>query len=84
MILLIKVYGNLNYFRASLRQIIEKRIGVETFTDKLTQIPKHESYTKAAKKPNLNYKQPNEVIFDYGFTKLFKSLESKQFAVVLQ
>ncbi|KAL5018601.1 hypothetical protein ScPMuIL_004323 [Solemya velum] len=63
--------------KASLRQIIEKRIGVETFTDKLTQIPKNESYTKAAKKPNLNYKQPTEVIFDYGFTKLFKSLESE-------
>lgn len=62
--------------RASLQQIIEKRIGMETFNDKLTQVYKNESYTKAAKKPHLNYKQPNEVMFDFEFTRLFKTLES--------
>lgn len=50
---------------------------METFIDKLSQVTKHESYTKAAKKAHLNYKHPNEVIFDYEFTRLFKSLESK-------
>lgn len=62
--------------RADVRQIIEKRIGTEQFTDKLSQIAKHESYSKAAKKPQLSCKQPSEVIFDFEFTRLFKRLES--------
>jgi len=60
-----------------LRHIIEKRIGMEHFTDKLSQLAKHESYSHAAKKPQLTCKQPSEVIFDYEFTRLFKQLESK-------
>ena len=63
--------------RAALRGIIEKRIGLEAFTDKLSQVPKNESYTRAIKKPHINYKQPNEVVFDFEFTRLFKILESR-------
>ena len=70
-------YYILFFFRASLRQIIERRIGLETYTDKLTQIPKFECYTKAAKKPHLNSKQASDVIFDYEFTSIFKSMECK-------
>lgn len=68
---------NDTFDKASLCQIIADRIGMETFIDKLSQVVKHESYTKAAKKPHLNYKHPNEVIFDYEFTRLFKSLENE-------
>lgn len=68
--------------RTSLRQIIEKRIGLETFTEKLSQVPKTESYTKAAKKPHVNYKQSSEVTFDYEFTRTFKALEG-QFADII-
>ncbi|KAJ8315913.1 hypothetical protein KUTeg_006547 [Tegillarca granosa] len=67
---------------ASLRQIIEKRIGFETFTDKLTSITKFESYTKAAKRPHSNHKQAMEVIFDYEFTRLFKKLETEALKAV--
>jgi len=63
--------------RTDLRHIIEKRIGTEHFTDKLSRLPKHESYSHAAKKPQLTYNQPSEVIFDFEFTRLFKRLESK-------
>ena len=63
--------------RGSLRQIIEKRIGLETFTEKLSQVPKNESYTKATKKPHVSYKQSSEVVFDYEFTRIFKALEGK-------
>jgi len=63
--------------RTDLRHIIEQRIGMEHFTDKLSQLPKHESYSHAAKKPQLTCRQPSEVIFDYEFTRLFKRLESK-------
>ena len=62
-------------YRASLRQVIEKRIGLETFTDKLTQVTKSESYVRAIKKPDLNYRQPSEVVFDFEFTRLFKAQE---------
>lgn len=68
-------------YRSSLKQIIEKRIGLETFTDKLTKVMKHESYTRAAKKPNLNYRQPNDIIFDFEFTRTFKILESEYVTV---
>ena len=57
--------------------MIERRVGVEQFADKLSQLTKHESYSRAAKKPQLVYKQPSEVIFDYEFTQLLRKLESK-------
>ena len=60
-----------------MRQVIEKRIGVERFTDKLLQVSKHEGYTKAAKQPQLVYKSSTEVFFDYEFTKLFRKFESE-------
>jgi len=63
--------------RTSIRQIIDKRIGLEAFTDKLTQVTKTENYTRAIKKPHINYKQAGEVFFDYEFAKLFKTLERK-------
>jgi len=50
---------------------------MEHFTDKLSQLAKHESYSHAAKKPQLTCKNLSEVIFDYEFTRLFKRLESK-------
>ena len=65
-------------FRASsLRQIIEKRIGLEMFTDKLSQITKHERYSQAAKRPQISQQYPSEILFDYEFTRLVKKLESK-------
>jgi len=69
--------------RTDLRHIIEKRIGMEHFTDKLCQLPKHESYSHAAKKPQLTCQQPSEVIFDFEFTCLFKRLESKLMLLAL-
>lgn len=63
--------------RAALRQVIENRIGVELFTDKLLQVTKTEVYSRAAKKPQLNHKQPADVVLDYEFTVLFRKLESR-------
>lgn len=71
------VVSVISVHRGALRQIIEKRIGLEMFTDKLSQVSKHEGYTKAAKKPQLNYQESSDVTFDYLFTTLFKGLESK-------
>ena len=64
-------------YRTALKQVIQNRIGLESFTDKLTQVAQNENYTRAAKKAHLNHKHPNEIVFDYEFTRLFKRLESK-------
>ena len=47
------------------------------YTDKLSQVAKHEFYSRSAKQPQLSCKQPSEVLFDYVFTRLFKTLESE-------
>ncbi|KAH3872422.1 general vesicular transport factor p115-like isoform X2 [Dreissena polymorpha] len=66
---------NQTFTTASIRQIIEKRIGLEAFTNKLSHVTKSENYTRAIKKPHLNYKQPSEVFFDHEFSRLFKDVE---------
>ena len=66
-----------------MKQIIEKRIGLEMFSDKLSQVSKHEFYSRSAKQPQLSCKQPSEVLFDYVFTKLFKTLESKYILIFI-
>lgn len=63
-----------------MRQLIVKRIGVDSFVEKLDSVMKHESYTLAAQKPQLRFASPNEMLFDYEFTTLFKQLEGKYLA----
>ncbi|KAH7983079.1 hypothetical protein HPB52_009116 [Rhipicephalus sanguineus] len=64
-----------SFTRESLCQLLMKRVGLDTFVDKLAAIPKQECYSQAAQKPQLKYKHPSEVFFDYEFCRLFKSLE---------
>ncbi|WAQ95724.1 USO1-like protein [Mya arenaria] len=47
----------------------------ESFTDKLSHVTKSETYTRAIKRPHLNYKQASEVFFDHQFAMLFKTVE---------
>ncbi|KAL8607337.1 hypothetical protein ACOMHN_039487 [Nucella lapillus] len=70
------------FTKASLKEIIQNRIGLEMFTDKLTQVARNEGYTRAAKKPHLNYKHPSEIVFDFEFTRLFKHLENEVLVAV--
>lgn len=67
--------------RDALRQLIANRVGTETFFNKLGIISKHEGYTQAAHKPQLRYRHPSEIFFDYEFCRLFKSLEGKNYFV---
>lgn len=68
-----------HYFnREDLCQLIVKRIGLDTFIDKLVAITKNENYSRAAQNPHLKFKDPSEVLFDYEFCRLFKSLEGKK------
>uniref|UniRef100_A0A2L2YBC6 Putative er-golgi vesicle-tethering protein n=1 Tax=Parasteatoda tepidariorum TaxID=114398 RepID=A0A2L2YBC6_PARTP len=64
-----------SFTKDDLCQLIIKRIGLETFLDKLVAITKNENYSRAAQNPHLKFKQPSEVLFDYEFCRLFKCLE---------
>ncbi|CAF4928261.1 unnamed protein product [Pieris macdunnoughi] len=64
-----------SYTKDALKQLLVKRIGVETFTAKLSEVSKHELYNKAAKHPQLRVKIPAEILIDYEFCRLFKVLE---------
>lgn len=66
-----------NYQREDLCQLVNKRIGVETYNKKLGEVSKHESYSKAAKFPQIRVKSSSELMLDFEFCKLFKALECK-------
>ncbi|XP_073493747.1 general vesicular transport factor p115 isoform X1 [Phyllobates terribilis] len=74
------IYYNDNSFenntKEKLKQLIEKRIGKEIFTEKLGFITKHEFYSKAAQKPQPIFHTPDHMMFDHEFTKLVKELEA--------
>lgn len=64
-----------NYSKENLSQLIEKRVGIETYCKKLGEITRHEVYAKAAKQPQIKAKHSNELLLEYEFCKLFKALE---------
>lgn len=64
-----------NYSKENLSQLIEKRVGVETYVLKLGEISRHEVYAKAAKQPQINAKHSSELLLDYEFCRLFKAME---------
>lgn len=64
-----------NFKKDSLRHLINKRIGVETFVDKLNDVSRNESYTRASKHPQPTAQDSNSLLLDYEFCKLFKMLE---------
>ena len=66
-----------SYRRDDLCQLVVKRIGVETYLNKLGEVSKHESYSKAAKQPQIIVKHSSELLLSFEFCKLFKALECK-------
>ncbi|KAL4703660.1 hypothetical protein ACJJTC_016204 [Scirpophaga incertulas] len=64
-----------NYSKECLKQLLLKRIGMETFTAKLGEVSKHEAYSRASKHPQLRAKYPADLLLNYEFCRLFKSLE---------
>lgn len=65
--------------RDDLLQLLVKRIGFETFSGKLNEVNKHESYSKASKQPQIRVKAPADLLLDYEFCRLFKTLEGERF-----
>lgn len=45
--------GTANYRREDLCQLVVKRIGLETFGKKLSEVSRHEAYSRAAKQPQI-------------------------------
>ncbi|EFA08682.1 general vesicular transport factor p115 [Tribolium castaneum] len=64
-----------NYSKENLSQLIEKRVGTETYCTKLGEISRHEVYAKAAKQPQIRAKHSSELLLEFEFCKLFKALE---------
>lgn len=65
--------------RDDLCQLLIKRIGLETFAGKLSEVSKHESYSKAGKQPQIRIKSSADLLLDYEFCRLFKGLEGEFF-----
>lgn len=65
-----------NYSKENLSQLIEKRVGIETYVLKLGEISRHEVYAKAAKQPQIKAQHSSELLLEYEFCKLFKAMES--------
>jgi len=59
----------------SLERIINKRIGVDLFQEKLESLSKSDSYAKTLQKPQLKLSKSNDMILDYEFARLYKILE---------
>ncbi|KAJ8960681.1 hypothetical protein NQ314_006039, partial [Rhamnusium bicolor] len=64
-----------NYSKENLSQLLEKRVGIETYCKKLSEISRHEIYAKAAKQPQIKAKHSSELLLEFEFCKLFKALE---------
>ncbi|XP_045475896.1 general vesicular transport factor p115 [Harmonia axyridis] len=64
-----------NYSKENLSQLIEKRVGIETYCKKLSEISRHEVYAKAAKQPQIIAKHSSELLLEFEFCKLFKTYE---------
>ena len=63
---------------------MEKRIGADMFLDKIGTIPKHESYIKALKSPQLRCGSINDLIFDHKFCELFRSIDRDITGIILK
>merc|ERR1719354_278968 len=63
--------------------LVEKRVGADTFLDKIGDMPKHEGFNKALKSPQLRCSSINELIVDNLFCQLFRSLDNDITTVIV-
>lgn len=64
-----------NNKREDICQLIIKRIGQETFCTKLSDVSRHEAYSRASKVPQIRAKTSADLFLDYEYCKMHKSLE---------
>lgn len=65
-----------NQRREDISQLIIKRIGQETFCNKLSEVSRHEAYSRACKQAQIRAKGASELLLDYEYCKLYKGLEA--------
>ncbi|CAF1143634.1 unnamed protein product [Adineta ricciae] len=64
-----------SYTTEALERLINKRIGIELFQERLETLSKSEFYAKALQKPQLKLSKSADMILDYEFARLYKALE---------
>ena len=60
---------------SDITQLVQKRIGKDMFLGKIGDIPKHESYIRALKTPQLKCASTSDLLFDHMFCDLFRHVE---------
>jgi hypothetical protein len=73
--LCIDLFDCLSYPSESLERLLNKRIGVDLFQEKLESLSKSDYYAKALREPQLKFSSSTEMILDYEFARLYKILE---------
>ena len=64
-----------NFTQEELINLIEKRIGIEIFLDKLSEVTKHEAFNRALKHPQIKCAKPGDLVLDHAFCQQFKHQE---------
>lgn len=54
---------------------IDKRIGIDDLVKRIGQIYRSDEFVRVIKHPVLEAAKPNDLVFDYDFTRLFKMVE---------
>jgi len=70
------------YTKESLIELIIARIGIERFSDTLTNVTQHELYSKAMQRPQPLSETPENLLLDHSFVKLYKQLEDPIIKIV--
>lgn len=68
--------------RTDLCKLIQNRIGVDIYADKLASIAKNEKYSQTLQKPYITTMKSAELLFDYEFCNLFKLQEASILKIV--
>ncbi|VUZ50236.1 unnamed protein product [Hymenolepis diminuta] len=64
-----------DYDCKSLMKIIDKRIGIDDLVKRIGQIYRSDEFVRVIKQPVLEANKPSDLVFDYDFTQLFKTVE---------
>ncbi|CAF2942941.1 unnamed protein product [Rotaria sp. Silwood2] len=64
-----------SYSTESLERLINERIDIDLFQEKLAILSKSEYYAKALQTPQLKLSKSTDMILDYKFARLYKTLE---------
>ena len=59
----------------ALGRLIDKRVGLDLFQEKLELLSKSDFYAKALQKPQLKLSKSTDMILDYDFARLYKMYE---------